>query len=191
MLTEGVCAAAVVCVVGGVCFRRLSGERSICLLSDPVGVLAPDLQAITTTKKKNHTKTPQRTSEGVVALNTYMVTGLGARGDGDTLCSRSWVCPNPWLCGSDRPSCRSKSAGRGDRKSPVGDSQVRSPLLAYSSSIWVAARLRAWESTSMNWPTASLIKQIPLNPSNIRAYSVPYFLVWIHHTASSDLTLVC
>lgn len=95
VLTEGVCVAAVVCVVGGVCFRRLSGERSICLLSDPVGVLAPDLQAITTTTKKITPKAPQRTSEGVVALNTYMVTGLGARGDGDGVCSRSWVGPNP------------------------------------------------------------------------------------------------
>lgn len=44
VLTEGVCAAAV--VVGGVCFRRPSGERSVCLLSDPVGDLAPDLHTI-------------------------------------------------------------------------------------------------------------------------------------------------
>lgn len=57
VLTEGVCAAAVLCVVGGVCFRRLSGEHSICLLSEPVGVLAPDLQAITKSHQKPHRET--------------------------------------------------------------------------------------------------------------------------------------
>lgn len=102
-------------------------------------------------------KAPQGNLKGVVVLNTYTVTGLEVSEDGDAVCSRSWVCPNTWLCVSD------KSAGRGDGKSPVGGSQDRSPLLAYSSSIWVAARLRAWENTSMNWLSTSLIQQSPLN----------------------------
>lgn len=95
----------------------------------------------------NH-DTPKDTEDFKTPL-TYKLTGLAVSGDGDTACSRSWSCPEVWPRVSDWPSHCSESDGRGEGKSPVGASQDRSPLLAYSSSIWVAARRRAWETTTI------------------------------------------
>lgn len=85
-----------------------------------------------------------------VALNTYMPAGLADSADGETVCSRSGVWPSAWPCMSVGLSSRSVRGSRWAEKSPVGDSQDRSPLLAYSSSIWVVVRLRAW-GTRLVW----------------------------------------
>lgn len=84
------------------------------------------------------------------ACNTYMPAGLADSADGETVCSRSGVWPSAWPCMSAGPSGRSERGSRGAENSPVGDSQDSSPLLAYSSSIWVVVRLRAW-GTRIVW----------------------------------------
>lgn len=60
------------------------------------------------------------------AINTYMAAGLADSADGETVGSRSAVWPRI----SAGPSRRSARGSRGDEKSPVGDSQDTSPLLA-------------------------------------------------------------
>lgn len=73
-----------------------------------------------------------------------MPAGLADSADGETVFSRSGAWPSAWPCVSAGPSKRSDRGSRGAEKSPVGDSQDRSPLLAYNRSIWVVVRLRAW-----------------------------------------------
>lgn len=132
-----------------------------------------------------------------------MPAGLEDWADGKTVCSRSGVWPTAWPCISASPSRRSERGSRGAEKSPAADSQDRSPLLAYSSSIWVVVRLRAWGSRFFNIPSATknyssccsliwnLIREtvhILFTECHIFMHSSsPYSSVWIHHIASSDL----
>lgn len=93
------------------------------------------------------------------ALNSYMAAGRADSADGETVCSRSGVWPSAWPCMSVGASRRSERGSRGAEKSPVGDSQDRSPLLAYSSSIWVVVRLRAW-GTKIVWLNTQLTHKL-------------------------------
>lgn len=102
-----------------------------------------------------------------------MAAGLADSADGETVFSRSGVWPSVWPCVSAGPSRRSERGSRGAENSPVGDSQDRSPLLAYSSSIWVVVRLRAW-GTRIVWLNIQLthksMEQLVITPSPVSNY---------------------
>lgn len=112
VLCGGVGASTVACVAAAAfssAFRRLSGERSGCFLSDPVGDLHPDLETAKETAFQSAVWEQSRVPEPLniqhvqlmksllmsrgemkkVASDTYMPTGLTASADGETVCSRS------------------------------------------------------------------------------------------------------
>lgn len=102
-----------------------------------------------------------------------MPAGLADSADGETVCSRSGIWPSALPCVSAGPSRRSERGSKGAEKSPVGDSQDRSPLPAYNNSIWVVVRLRAWGSRIV-WPNIQLthesMEQFVIIPTPINSY---------------------
>lgn len=124
-------------------------------------------------------------------LWTYMPAGLADSADGETACSRSGAWPAAWLHVSAGPSRPSARGSRGAGKSPVGDSQDKSPLLAYSSSIWVVVRRRAW-GDRMGWSINNPIHQELLANGFKHVHGrLPCFSALTRHIASLNLTTAC
>lgn len=115
-LCGGIGAGAVTCVAAAAfscAFRRLSGERSGCFLSDPVGDLHPDLETAKGTAFQSEpsgvpeplniqhvqlmnkvvpaNEQREKKNKKQVASDTYMPAGLAASADGETVCSRSEI----------------------------------------------------------------------------------------------------